>query len=172
MWSSVPILLTNHWSGSCKRGDLYCTEFVIYISGYPLYPCLIQPAARRPVSMRFRLAHVQKASMWSKHNCKMTMGRDSLVGIATRYELGGPWIESRWESDIFLARSDRPLYPPGLLCNGYLVFPGGKSAGAWRWTPPSPTSSAEVKERVEIYLYYPSGPSWPVLGWTLLQYNQ
>jgi hypothetical protein len=27
-----------------------------------------------------------------------------------------------------------------------------------------PTSSAEVKERVELYLYSPSGPSWPVLG--------
>jgi hypothetical protein len=29
-----------------------------------------------------------------------------------------------------------------------------------------PPSSAEVKERVELYLYSPSGPSWPVLGWT------
>jgi len=27
-----------------------------------------------------------------------------------------------------------------------------------------PLSSAEVKERVEIYLYSPFGPSWPVLG--------
>jgi len=27
-----------------------------------------------------------------------------------------------------------------------------------------PLSSAEVKERVELYLYSPSGPSWPVLG--------
>jgi len=26
------------------------------------------------------------------------------------------------------------------------------------------TSSSEVKERVELYLYSPSGPSWPVLG--------
>jgi len=24
-------------------------------------------------------------------------------------------------------------------------------------------SSAEVKERVELYLFFPSGPSWPVL---------
>jgi hypothetical protein len=30
-----------------------------------------------------------------------------------------------------------------------------------------PTSSAEVKERVELYLYSPSGPSWPVLGLNL-----
>jgi len=27
-----------------------------------------------------------------------------------------------------------------------------------------PPSSAEVKERVELYLYNPSGPSWPVVG--------
>ena len=25
-------------------------------------------------------------------------------------------------------------------------------------------SSSEVKERVELYFYSPSGPSWPVLG--------
>ena len=31
---------------------------------------------------------------------------------------------------------------------------------------PTP-SSAEVKERVELYLYSHSGPSWSVLGWTL-----
>jgi hypothetical protein len=28
-------------------------------------------------------------------------------------------------------------------------------------------SSAEVKEIVELYLYSPSGPSWPVIGKTL-----
>jgi hypothetical protein len=44
------------------------------------------------------------------------------------------------------------------------VIPGGKAAGAWRW-PPTP-SSVEVKERVQLYLYYPSGTSWPVVGWT------
>jgi len=29
-----------------------------------------------------------------------------------------------------------------------------------------PTSSAEIKERVELYIYSPSGRSWPVLGLT------
>jgi len=29
-----------------------------------------------------------------------------------------------------------------------------------------PPSSAVVNERVELYLYSPSGPSWPVLGFT------
>jgi len=30
-----------------------------------------------------------------------------------------------------------------------------------------PPSTAKVKERVQLYLYSPSLPVWPVLGWTL-----
>jgi hypothetical protein len=41
-------------------------------------------------------------------------------------------------------------------------FPGIKRPG--RGVDHPPESSAEVKERVELYLYSPSGPSWPVLG--------
>jgi hypothetical protein len=40
-------------------------------------------------------------------------------------------------------------------------FPGGKAVKVWR-SPLTP-SSAEVKERVELYLYFTSGPSRPVL---------
>ena len=39
-----------------------------------------------------------------------------------------------------------------------------KCTGAWRWLP---TSSAEVNEGVELYLYSPSGSSLPILWWTL-----
>ena len=56
-------------------------------------------------------------------------GRDSSVGIATRYGLDGPGIESRWG-----ARFSAPVQTgpgvPGL-------FPGGEAAGACRW-PPTP----------------------------------
>jgi hypothetical protein len=47
-------------------------------------------------------------------------------------------------------------------------FPGVKRPGRGLYHPP-PTS-AEVKERVELYLYSPSGLSWPVLGKTLYLY--
>jgi len=43
----------------------------------------------------------------------------------------------------------------------------GKAAGAWHWPPTTP-SSTEVKERTELYLYFPSVPSWQVTGWTEL----
>jgi hypothetical protein len=64
---------------------------------------------------------------------------------------------------IFRSRPDRPWGPPSLLYNGYWVyFPGVKRPG--RGVDRPPPSSAEVKERVELYLYSPSGSSWPVTG--------
>jgi hypothetical protein len=57
-------------------------------------------------------------------------------------------------------------FRPSLLYTGYrFSFPGVKRPG--RGVDHPPPSSAEVKERVELYLYAPSGPSWPVLGRTL-----
>ena len=69
----------------------------------------------------------------------------SSASIATRYELEGPGVKSQWVRDFphpyrpTLGPTQPPIRVPGL-------YPGGKTAGAWRW-PPTP-SSAEVKERV------------------------
>jgi len=56
--------------------------------------------------------------------------------------------------EIFHTSPDRPWGPPSLLYNGYRVFPGGK---VWpgRDADPSSPLSAEVKNRVELYLYTP-----------------
>ena len=51
--------------------------------------------------------------------------RDSSVGIATRYGLDGPVIESRW-GEIFRTYPHRLRGPPSLLYNEYRVFSGGK----------------------------------------------
>jgi len=40
----------------------------------------------------------------------------------------------------------------------------GKAVGTWVDLPP--LSNAKVKKWVELFFYSPSGPSWPVLGWT------
>jgi hypothetical protein len=61
----------------------------------------------------------------------VSVGRHSSVGIATRFGLEGPGIESRSVGDIFNTRLNRPWGLPSLLYNGYRVFPGGKVAGAW-----------------------------------------
>jgi len=93
------------------------------------------------------------------------MGRNSPVDITTRYGLDGLQIESRWWARYFRTRPDRLWGPPSLLYNRYQVFLGGKAAGTWHWSPTS--SSAEAKERVDLYLYSPSGFSWSVIGWNL-----
>jgi hypothetical protein len=51
---------------------------------------------------------------------------------------------------------------PASCAMGTVSFPGVKRPG--RGVDHPPPSSAKVKGRVELYLYSPSGPSWPVLG--------
>ena len=66
----------------------------------------------------------------------------------------------------FRTLPDRHWGQPSLLYNGYrFSFPGVKRPG--HGVDPPPISRAEVKERIERYLYAP-GPQWPVVGWTLL----
>ena len=95
------------------------------------------------------------------------MGRDGSVGLATGCRLDGPWIESRWgqgfthPSRLALGPTQSPIY------NGYQVsLPGVKRPGRGGNYPPQ--CSAEVKERIELYVHFPSGSSWSVPGWTFL----
>jgi len=83
-------------------------------------------------------------------------------GLVSRYSdwLRAGWsrdripVEARFSATVqtgFVVNPPPVQWVPGL-------FPGGEALEAWRW-PPTP-SNAEVKERVELYLYSPSGPSW------------
>ena len=86
------------------------------------------------------------------------VGRDSVVGIATRYGLDGPGIESRWGARFSATVQTGPEAHPASYTMGTGSFLGVELPGRGVDHPP------EVKERVELYLYSPSGPSWPVLG--------
>jgi hypothetical protein len=88
------------------------------------------------------------------------------VCIATCYSLDSPGTESRWG-----ARFSAPVetYPEAHIISHTVStgsFPGVKRPG--RAIDHPPTSSAEVKERVELYLYSSSWPSWTVLRRILL----
>ena len=93
------------------------------------------------------------------------MGRDSSVGIATRYGLDGPGIESRWGARFSAPVQTGPGAHPASYTMDTGSFPGVKRPG--HGVDHSPLPSVEVKERIELYLYSPSGLSWPVLGRTL-----
>ena len=68
--------------------------------------------------------------------------RDSSVGIATGYGLGGPG-SNPGGGEIFRTCPDRPCGPPSLLYSGFRVFPGGKERPG-RDADHSPLSSAVV----------------------------
>jgi len=90
------------------------------------------------------------------------VGRDSSDVIATRYGLEGPGMESRQGTRFSASVQTGLEFHPTSYTVGTGSFPGVKRPGCGADLPP--ISSAEVKERVELYLYFPFGPSWPVPG--------
>jgi hypothetical protein len=88
------------------------------------------------------------------------VGRDSVVSIATRYQLDGLGIESRWGREFPHPSTQSPV-------NGYRVsFPGIKKAGRGVDHPPPP--GAEVQERAEVYLY---SPFWTFMACFSVNYS-
>ena len=85
------------------------------------------------------------------------MGRESSVGIATRYRIDGPGIESLWGARFFVSVQTGPGAHPVSYTMGTGSFLGVKRPG--RGVDHPPTSITEIKERVEIlYLFFPFGP--------------
>jgi hypothetical protein len=93
----------------------------------------------------------------------LSKAKISVVGIATRYGLEGQGIESRyWRDFTYPSRPTLgPTQPPIRWGTG--SFPGGGET-AGRGVKHPLQSSAEVKERVQLYLYSPSVLSWQVIA--------
>ena len=81
----------------------------------------------------------------------LSLFSDVILRLPTGWTVGG---SNPGEGEIFLTCRDRLGGPTRLLYNGYRVFPGGKVRPG-RDADPSPPSSADVKNRVELYLYSP-----------------
>jgi hypothetical protein len=68
------------------------------------------------------------------HSPPFPVGANNVVGIATRYGLDGPGIESRWGATF-----SAPVQSvPGAHPASYTIdtpFYGDKPAGSWRWSP-------------------------------------
>jgi hypothetical protein len=113
----------------------------------------------RDVRLRNKKRAIVFLQLWRKYSVFLAVQIwDSSVGIPILWA-GQSGVQIPVRRDL-----PHPWGAPSILCNGYRVFPGGKTAEAWRW-PPIP-SSADVKERVQLDLYSLSGPSWPVVGST------
>ena len=70
-----------------------------------------------------------------RHYC-LSMGRDSSVGIATRYGLDGPGIESRWGARFSSPVQTGPGAHPTSCKMGSGSFPGVKRPGRGADHPP------------------------------------
>jgi hypothetical protein len=77
------------------------------------------------------------------------------------------WAGQSWDRIPVRARLSAPVQTgskthPVSYIMATRSFPGVKQLECGTDHPPP--SSTEIKERVELYLYSPSGPLWPVLG--------
>jgi hypothetical protein len=77
-----------------------------------------------------------------------------------------------WVSNLVVVSFSEPVQtgpwgPHTFLYNGYRAsFP--KVKRPWRGVKHTPASNAEIRERIELCLYSPSGPSWLLPRWNLV----
>ena len=84
------------------------------------------------------------------------------VGIATHYGLDGPGIESLVGETFSAPVQTGPGAHPASYTMRTGSFPGVNWPG--RGVDHPLPSSAEVGEKIELFICSPSGPSWPILG--------
>ena len=89
-------------------------------------------------------------------------GRNNSVGIETRCGLDCPRFEARWGVRFFAPLQTGPGAHPVFYTIGTGSFPLVNRPG--RGVDYPPPSSAEVKERIELYICSPSGSLWKFRG--------
>jgi hypothetical protein len=117
------------------------------------------PEGKRPTGR-----HKRRWEENIKMDLKEITGRDSSFDIATRYGQDGPGdripVGMRFSYPV---QTGSGAYPASYTIDTG-SFPGVKRPGRGAEHPP--TSQRRGYEMVELYLYSPSGPQWPVIGRT------
>ena len=144
MWQSCVIFMHNLRASGIVAG------FTCYLS----------------VAQETRWSPTYTVFSWAQHH---TVGLNDSYKLNTgplrRLAAGRSGGSNPVGGKFFGTRPDQPWGPPNRLYNGYrLSFPGVKRPGRGVNHPPS--SSAEVKGRVELYLCSPPTPVplWQVIG--------
>jgi hypothetical protein len=108
-----------------------CLPGTVHKDPIHLYNCCAKNCLHfRYLNLLYNVNCVQKWLIWFNTVLLWFVGRDSSVGIATRYGLDGPGIEYRWGRNFpYPSRPAlEPTQPPVQWIPG--LFPGGKTAGA------------------------------------------
>jgi hypothetical protein len=125
-----------------------------------------QDSSGRVISSSQRLLpdntqHTQQTNIRASCGIR-THYRSRRGAVDLHYKLQMGWAgtepKSRFSAPVQTGLEDNPAY----FTMGTDSLPGVKRLESGFDHPPS--SSAEVNERVELYVYFSSGPSWPVLG--------
>jgi len=147
----------NTSSASQECPHILCNQTIHYRThnSVPLVPILSQ---LNPV--KYPVFYLRRSYYGTP--CDVVM-RTSVAQSLQRLSYGlDIWGSNPDRRQVFRPRPDGRWGPPSLPYNGYRVFFPVLKRSERVLDQPTPTS-AEVKERVDLYLYCPSGPSRPVL---------
>ena len=106
-----------------------------------------------------------KAVCYIEMSSYATTGRDSPVGVATRFGLDASGVRIPVGTRFSTPVQTGPGAHPASYTTGIGSFPGVKRPG--RGADHPPPSKCRGHERVGLYLYSPSGFQWPFIGRTL-----
>jgi len=143
---------------------LTCTQELI-VRGVK-FTTRLHPVPRLGISGPTPLFPVYALEAWIRASLPFFFTVDSSryasLGSATGWTVRG---SNPGGGEVFPTRPERPWGSHSLLYGGYKV--SFSAAWSWHW-PLTPRLAPRLKKESRyIYLYYPSRPSCPVVGWTL-----
>lgn len=120
-------------------------------------------------------------SVWSSCSARRLYSCTTLSAV--RVSWSATELHSCWETATRVGMLNQLMFYDNKMCRSTLVGqngdsqwagwfgvkPGGGEIFCAHWDQPGahPLSSiVQVIERVQLYLHFPSGPSWLVIGWT------